>query len=158
SLRQSPATPLFQNNSGILDLIWTHTEGPWSVTPYFQYTRAYRLSAFGLISPGASTYSGAVLAKYSFNTRWSLAGRAEYLATSGGACSAAGCADTNLLYGPGSKAVSLTLTPTFQKGVFFARAEGSFVEAIDAAPGATFGAAGTARSQWRGLVETGVIF
>jgi hypothetical protein len=63
-----------------------------------------------------------------------------------------------VLYGPGSKAFSLTLTPTFQKGIFFARAEASYVDVTSAAPGSAFGVDGNAKSQFRGLIETGFIF
>jgi hypothetical protein len=63
-----------------------------------------------------------------------------------------------VLYGPGSKAVSLTLTPTYQKGVFFVRGEASYVDVMSASPGAAFGLEGDARSQFRGAVETGFLF
>lgn len=150
------ATPVFLNNSVLFNVIYTHTEGPFVITPYFQYTHVR-----GDVFPGqdsADTWSGAILAKYSFNAQWSVAGRAEYISTSTGSCSVAPCAPTNVLYGPGSKAFSLTLTPTFQKGIFFARAEGSYVDVTSASPGAAFGVDGNARSQWRGLIETGFIF
>lgn len=158
--RATFATPLFQNNSGILDLIWTHTQGPWMITPYFQYTHATSVETFGVTFAGADTYSGAILAKYSFNAHWSLAGRVEYLATSSASCplESEDCAQTNLLYGPGSKAVSVTLTPTYQKGIFFARAEASYVGVTSGTPGAEFGRDGAAGSQFRGLIETGFIF
>ena len=158
--RQSAATPLFQNNSSIVDLMWTHTQGPWMFEPYFQYTHANSVSAGGAQYAGGDTYSGAVLAKYSFNAHWSLGGRVEYIASSSTGCALESetCAETNLLYGPGSKAVSVTLTPTWQKGVFFARAEVSYVDLTDATSGAAFGQYGTATSQWRGAIETGVVF
>jgi hypothetical protein len=150
------ATPVFLNNSILFNVIYTHTEGPWAVTPYFQYTHVN-----GDIFPGqasADTWSGAILAKYSFNAQWSVAGRAEYISSSSGSCSLAPCAPTSVLYGPGSKAFSVTLTPTFQKGIFFARLEGSYVDVTSATPGFAFGVDGNAKSQFRGLVETGFIF
>ncbi|HXU98878.1 MAG TPA: outer membrane beta-barrel protein [Caulobacteraceae bacterium] len=158
--RSSPTTPLLQNNGAILNLIWTHTEGPWVVTPYFQYTRAYRVMAGGVQYAGADTWSGAVLAKYNFNSQFSLAGRVEYLASTSSSCppDTETCAQSNLLYGPGSRALSLTLTPTWQKGVFFVRAEGSYVDVMDAADGAAFGATGNTHSQFRAAVETGILF
>ncbi|HEY5290067.1 MAG TPA: outer membrane beta-barrel protein [Caulobacteraceae bacterium] len=158
--RQSAATPVFQNNSDILNLIWTHTEGAWVITPYFQYTHASAIDIGGTDYAGADTYSGAILAKYSFNAHWSLAGRVEYVASSSASCMAGDdeCAQTSLLYGPGSKAVSVTLTPTYQKGIFFVRGEASYVGITSGAPGAGFGQDGNARSQFRGLLETGFIF
>jgi hypothetical protein len=57
-----------------------------------------------------STIGGAVLANYGFTDNIFLAGRAEYIGSTGSTTD--GC--TNLMYGPGSEAWSLTLTPTFQ--------------------------------------------
>lgn len=158
--RQSAATPVFQNNSDIIDLIWTHTEGAWVITPYFQYTHASAIEVDGTDYAGADTYSGAILAKYSFNSHWSLGGRVEYIASSSASCLTDDetCVQTNLLYGPGSKAVSVTLTPTYQRGIFFARAEASYVDVTSGAPGAGFGEDGNARSQFRGLLEAGFLF
>ncbi|HEY2177161.1 MAG TPA: outer membrane beta-barrel protein [Caulobacteraceae bacterium] len=158
--RASPTTPLLQNNGAILDLMWTHTEGPWMVTPYFQYTRAYRVNAGGLQYAGANTWSGAVLAKYSFNARFSIAGRVEYIASESASCptESDACVQSNLLYGPGSRALSLTVTPTWQKGVFFVRAEGSYVDVMHAADGASFGQTGDTHSQFRAALETGILF
>ena len=56
----------------------------------------------------ASTYSGAVLASYSLTNELFLAGRAEYIASSGSDSPGT----PNLLYGAGSNAWSLTFTPT----------------------------------------------
>jgi hypothetical protein len=158
--RATFATPIFQNNSDIIDVIWAHTDGAWMIQPYFQYTHATPVESFGVTYAGADTWSGAILAKVSFNKYWSLAGRVEYLATSSAACppAAEDCLQTNLLYGPGSKAVSVTLTPTFQKGIFFARAEASYVGISSGTPGSEFGRDGLAGSQFRGLIETGFIF
>jgi hypothetical protein len=91
-----------------------------------------------------------VLAKYSFNPMFSLAGRAEYEDSSG--------SQVNLLYGPKSSAWSLTLTPTWQFKTFFIRGEASYVKLDSAAPGAGFGSAGNRDSQIRAMVETGVLF
>ncbi len=38
SIRYAYATPLFQQNSGILSINYTYSNGPWTITPYFQYT------------------------------------------------------------------------------------------------------------------------
>jgi hypothetical protein len=54
--------------------------------------------------------------------------------------------------------MSLTLTPTWQFKTFFIRGEASYTKLDDAAPGAGFGSAGTADSQTRLMVETGVLF
>jgi hypothetical protein len=145
--KSTPATPLFQNNSAIYNLIWTHTEGPLTIEPYIQYDFVHKIP--GLIPNSAYTLGGAVLARYAITESFSLAGRAEYVTSSG---------PLNLLYGPNSKAWSLTLTPTWQPNKFFVRAEASYTRAEDAVPGLIFGRNRTATSKARGLIETGVLF
>ena len=82
------------------------------------------------------------------------AGRAEYIASTGSVANGA----PNLLYGPGSTAWSVTLTPTYQEGILFVREEVSFVQANSITPGLAFGRGGNARSQARVMVEGGVLF
>lgn len=142
------ATPVTLNNGDIFNLIWTHTEGAWMVMPYLQYSHVPKYTAAGITDSG-STYGAAVLAKYTFNPMFSLAGRAEYESSSGG---------TSLLYGHKSKAYSLTVTPTVQLKTFFIRGELSYTGLSSIAPGAGFGSAGTSKSQTRAKVETGFLF
>ena len=142
------ATPLVQNNGDIFNLIWTHTEGNWEVIPYLQYMHVSAKPSIGITDSG-SHWGAAVLAKYNFSPSFALAGRAEYIASSGG---------TNMLYGPGSDAWSVTLTPTWQLKTFFIRGEVSFTQISGGAAGAMFGAAGDKDSQTRAMVETGVLF
>ncbi len=92
------------------------------------------------------------------NTEWSLGARAEYLTTTGGTCGAdANCTPTNLLYGAKSDAWSLTITPTYQKGVFFARGELSYTRIGNLEAGLGFGRDFAQRDQVRALVETGIL-
>ena len=146
-------TPLAQNNGQIYNLLFSHTSGPWTISPYIQYTTVPRVIGPGGVplTASGSTIGGAILTKYSFTPNFSLAGRLEYISSSGG---------QNLLYGAGSNAWSITVTPTYQRGVFFARAELSYVGigSGDAANGLEFGAFGNKTSQVRALVETGVDF
>lgn len=157
------ATPLFQNNQQIYNLIYTHTAGPWTFQPYLQYTHVPSLPEFG--APGsASTWGAALLMKYNFGSDstpagWRVAGfnlpiRLEYISSTGSVANGA----PNLLYGPGSNAWSITLTPTYQYKIFFARAEFSYVGAGNTTPGLAFGANGTNTSQTRGLLEVGLLF
>jgi len=155
-------TPLFQNNQQIYNLIYTRTQGPWTIQPYLQYSHVPRLEQFGG-NGSASTWGGALLASYDFGSDaapalrlpgFRLAGRLEYISSTG---SVAGGAP-NLLYGPGSAAWSLTLTPTYQHRNFFVRGELSYVGTSDTTPGAAFGASGNKGSQVRGLVELGLLF
>ncbi len=160
SHKSTTATPLLQNNGSIYNVMYSHTSGPWTVGPYFQYTTNRKITAGGATYTSSDTVSGAVLAKYSFTPEFSIAGRAEYIAASADACPAAAlnCVQSNVLYGPKSKALSLTLTPTYQKGIFFIRGEGSLVSLSKVAPGAGFGTTGTDKTQVRALIETGFLF
>ena len=53
---------------------------------------------------------------------------------------------------------SLTLTPTRQSGIFFARAEGSYVHAHGVVDGFGLGQDLDQHSEVRGLIEAGIIF
>ena len=83
-----------------------------------------------------------------------MAGRFEYISSSGGVASNS----VNMLYGPGSAAWSLTATPTYQYQKFFTRADLSFVQATNMTPGYGFGSLGTLGTQTRGVVEIGFLF
>jgi hypothetical protein len=145
---ESFITPLLQNNQQIYNLIYTRTDGPWTLQPYVQYSHVPENPAIGIDASG-ETWSGALLAIYNIAPHWNLAGRVEYVDTTGQA---------NLLYGRRSDAWSLTLTPTFQYRVFFVRGEASYVAAGHVtAHDAAFGMAGTSTNQFRALLETGVI-
>ena len=146
-------TSYFSNNGSIFNIIYTYNSAPWTITPYFQYTNVPG-NAFLGAPHGASTYGGAVLASYAFNDNLSLAGRWEYIASTGSVASGA----ANLLYGPGSDAVSFTLTPTYQQGIYFLRADASVVDLSGTTPGLAFGKTGTTKTQGRLVVEAGVIF
>jgi hypothetical protein len=146
--KTSFATPLAQNNGQVYNLIWTHTQGAWVVQPYLQLTHIPRLESVG-VPDSAQTFGGAVLTKYSFTPNFSLAGRVEYIDSSG---------STNLLYGPKSNAWSLTLTPTWQVKWFFIRGEVSYTRIDKMTPGAGFGSDGLADSQTRAMVEAGFLY
>lgn len=144
----SLVTPLAQNNSQIYDLIYSYTSGQLTISPTVQFTHVPKDLNIGLLD-SASTYGVALATKFAFNTYWSITGRAEYIDTIGG---------TNVAYGPGSNAWSLTLTPTYQRGIFFARGEASLVVADNITEGSAFGQDGMSHSQGRLLIETGVLF
>lgn len=145
--------PLAQNNGDIFNLIYTRTSGPWTVSPYLQFTNVSANAAIG-IARNASTTGGALLVSYALNDDWKIAARAEYIGSSGSLA----LESPSLLYGPGSNAWSLTITPTWQRGIFFARGEASYVSAGSAAPGSVFGPNLDKTSQARLLLEAGVLF
>lgn len=147
------ATPLFLNNEQIYNLIYTYSKGNWMVQPYFQYTDVPTNPSIG-ITQGAGTKGGAVLATYNFKRGFAMSVRPEYIKTTGSAANGA----INLLYGPGSGAFGLTLTPCFHKDAFFLRGDFAIVHATDMTAGAAFGPAGLSANQPRGVVEAGFMF
>jgi len=151
--RTSVAAPFLQSNSEIFNLIYTHTDGPWTITPYLQYTNVPRNTDIG-IAQSASTFGGALLASYAVDSSFSLAGRVEYIDSNGNAAEGA----PSLLYGPGSKAWSITLTPTYQYKLLFVRGDLSYVKASSTTPGYAFGSDFSKTSQSRLVVEAGILF
>lgn len=149
----STVTPLLQNNGQIYNLIYTHLAGPWTLTPYLQYTRVPSSIHLGILR-SASTMGGALLASYAFDSRFSVGGRAEYIRADGRMDDGT----PNLLYGPGSKAWSLTLTPTYQYNVLFVRGELSYVKASGTTPGLALGRSLDRNAQSRVMLEAGVLF
>ncbi len=147
------ATPLYQNNSDIYDLIYTHTAKRWMIEPYFQYTYVPLDVKIG-VDRATATQGEAVLGSYSLAHYLTMAGRVEYISSTGSIHNGA----VNLLYGPGSRAWSLTLTPTYQKKAFFVRGELSVTQAANYTPGDAFGPKNLNSNQTRGVVETGFMF
>lgn len=148
------ATPATLANSQVFNLIYAHTSGKWLFNPYLQYTHVPSNSVTAAVAPfggsgSGSTYGGALLVKYSATPMFSISARGEYIKSKGSA---------NLLYGPRSKAWSLTVTPTYQQGVFFLRGEASYVTAVSAVPGFAFGLDGLHRHQARFAGEIGMLF
>ena len=145
------ATPLTLNNSSIYNLIYTYSKGSWVVQPYFQYTDVPTNTKIGIVQ-GASTKGGALLLTRNFKRGFSISPRIEYIKSSGGANA------VNLLYGPGSGAFALTVTPTYKKNAFFIRGDLAVVHATDMTAGAGFGMAGLSANQPRGVIEAGFMF
>jgi len=149
---QNLATPI-QNDGMLYNLIYTYTKGSWIIQPYMQYSDV-PTNLKGGIPRGASTWGGAILASRVLKKGFSLTGRWEYISSSGNAAANS----ANLLYGPGSAAWSLTMTPTYQYKKFFTRTDISFVQATNTTSGDAFGTFGTNTSQTRGVVELGFMF
>ena len=161
----STRSPRFQfatinslQNSSIISVNYTYANGPWIISPYFQYTNVARREGYLTAIEGAETWGGALLAGYAFNENFGLAGRLEYIAQSGNPGVLTGTGSTSVLYGPGSSAFSFTITPTFTWDRYFVRGEFATVQAYDVTPGFGFGRDGSKRSQERYLVETGFTF
>jgi hypothetical protein len=151
----SLATPIVQNNDQQLDnLIYSYTSGAWTLQGYYQYATAKANAALGYTKPGTTNGFGG-LANYAVpNTSFNLSGRVEYISSSGSATDGS----PNVLYGPGSKAWSLTFTPSYQAGVLFTRAEVSVVQASSIVKGMGLGPVGKNSEQFRLAIETGILF
>ena len=141
------ATPLGQNDGTIFNLIFNAPIGKWTITPYLQYNT---VPNDPLTGASGSMWGGALIAKYSFTPEWSLAGRAEYESSSGGY--------NMTFFGPSSNAFSLTVTPTYQKGIFFGRVELSYTHVGSGTPGDLFGHDFDHTEQVRGMLEGGFVF
>ena len=152
TVRQTLATPV-QNNGSMYAMIYTYTKGNWIIQPYYQYGGVPTNPKVGVVH-GASTDGGAVLVSHTFKHGFSLAARGEYIGSTGSAAQNS----VNLVYGPGSAAWSVTLTPTLQYQRFFTRGDLSFVRANSFTLGDVFGTTGTNPNQPRGVIELGFLF
>jgi len=149
---QTLVTPV-QNNGSILNVIYTFTKGPWIVQPYFQLTDVPTNPSIGIVN-GAETRGAALLMSHVFKHGFSLAGRGEYIASTGSLAAHS----VNLMFGPGSAGGSVTMTPTFQYGGFFFRGDLGWVGASSVTPGYTFGSMGMNNNQFRAVGEIGFMF
>lgn len=149
---QTLATPV-QNNGSMYAVIYTYSKAPWIIQPYWQYSSVPTNAKIGVVK-GAATDGGAILLSRAFKHGFSLAGRWEYISSTGKASENA----VNLLYGPGSKGTSITATPTFQYGGFFVRGDVSYVHVSDITSGLAFGQGGNLKSQPRAMAEIGFLF
>jgi hypothetical protein len=151
----SIASPYQLDNSDIVNLIYTYNNAPWTISPYFQYTHNKHSTIYNAgTTKDADTWGGAVLANYSINDNWNIAGRIEYVGSDGSSTDGT----VNVLFGPGSSAWSFTVTPTYQFGIYFARLEGSYVTASSVNSGDGFGKFGKSSDQARLVVEAGIAF
>jgi len=168
---QNLATPV-QNNGSLHTVIYTYTKGAWIVQPYFQYSNVPTNTNVGVFK-GASTTGGALSVSRAFKNGFALPGRFEYITSSGGTAEIAESDDfkarteatgivvpaVNLLgYGAGSSAYTVTVTPTYQKGGFFFRADMAYVGVSNYTSGDVFGTLGKDSGQFRAVGEFGFIF
>jgi hypothetical protein len=150
-------TPIAQNNSQIVNAIYTYKSQNWSVVPYLQYTHVPSNPSLGILADGSTT-GAAVLTNYRFPNKYpgifSLPFRVEYISSSGKGNPNA----PNLLYGAGSAAWSATITPTFQYERVFIRGELSYVQLVNSSSGFAFGSNASATNQTRVMIETGILY
>jgi len=150
---QTLATPV-ENNGSMYAVIYTYNKGSWIVQPYWQYTNV-PTNLKANVAKSNSTNGVAILVNHSFKKGFSLPVRWEYI---GSSAKQNDLSAVNLMYGPGSKGTSFTVTPTFQKGGFFFRGDLGYVHVSDITPGLAFGKNGDLKSQFRAMAEFGFIF
>ena len=146
------------DSSEIYGLEYEHSSGPWMIEPYVQYMHTPKSPLLN-VNHSFSNYGAAVLADYSITNTISLAGRVEYLDVGGhpGETLNSTSVASSLTDLPAdSHAWSITVTPTYQDGGFFARADLSYVTA--SAPSGYGLSGGTNTTQLRGMLETGFMF
>ena len=115
------------------------SDAPWTVGPYVQYQTQ---------SGNGDEWGVGLLASYQFTPEWSLNGRVEYEDSSNNS--------GLFVYGPGSSAFSATITPTWQKGIFFIRGELSYASLGSNSLG--FGKLDNKNDTFRAMLETGISF
>jgi len=150
-------------NESIYNIMFTRTMGPWTVNPYVQYTKTPSSSFYGY--KGVDSWGAALLLNYAFDSKSKLSGvslpfRVEYLSSQGSSNSPF---QPNILFAPGAKSWSFTVTPTYQYKQYFVRAEASYVTATHIDPyafflGTAYGTSGDKKDQIKGIIETGVAF
>jgi hypothetical protein len=143
-------------NKRLYNALITYAAGKWTFSPYALWVVSPASKALGYTSQERA-FGGVCNVDYAFSSQWSLPVRIEY-GTSG---SSPGdiSPNANLLgFGPGSRAWTYTLTPTYRRGIFFTRAEASLVDLSNAAVGLAFGADGRLPNQFRTVLESGVQF
>ena len=143
-------------NKRLFNPLVTYTIGKWQFQPYLLWIESPASTALGYTS-AEHAFGTAFMGTYSLSSTWSLPFRVEY--GKNGSTSSDTSPNANLLgYGPGSSAWTYTLTPTYRKGVFFARAEAADVNVANITPGTAFGTGGTQSNQFRTGLEAGLQF
>jgi Putative beta-barrel porin-2, OmpL-like. bbp2 len=143
-------------NKRLYNPLLTYTTGKWQFQPYLLWVESPASKALGYAN-AEHAFGGVFMGTYSLSSTWSLPFRVEY--GKNGSTRSDTSPNANLLgYGPGSSAWTYTLTPTYRKGVFFARAEASDVNVANLTPGTAFGTGGTQSNQVRTGLEAGLQF
>jgi len=143
-------------NKRLYNPLLTYTTGRWQFQPYLLWVESPASKVLGYTT-AEHAFGSVFMVTYTLSSIWSLPFRVEY--GKNGSTSSDTSPNANLLgYGPGSSAWTYTLTPTYRKGVFFARAEASDVNVANLAPGTAFGTDGSQPNQFRTGLEAGLQF
>jgi hypothetical protein len=114
-------------NKAEYDLMIAKQFGKLQILPYLLWINSPASAANNYAST-ETAFAQAFLANYAFGGNWSIAARFEALQDSSSAADAGANADL-IGFGPGSNAVTYTLTPQYKAGSLTTRAEYSLVNA-----------------------------
>jgi hypothetical protein len=143
-------------NKQLFNPMLTYSTGKWQFLPYLLWVKSPKSAALGYMNE-EHAFGAVFMSTYTLSPTWSLPFRVEY--GKNGSTPSDTSPNANLLgYGPGSSAWTYTSTPTYRRGVFFARAEASDVNVTNFTPGTVFGASGTQSNQFRTGLEAGLQF
>jgi len=153
------------DNSDFYLLGYSYTGSRWSMFAYLQYQKLLSAKYFSNSSNG-SMYGASVDGNYSFTKRFSLSARLDYMAYSDnpniatpvdyfGTSGSTVLAGNGLGYGPGSRAISVTLTPMYQYKHWFIESDISYIDAYKYTTGDAFGEHGTQPGQFVAMINTG---
>lgn len=140
-------------NKSEYDLMYANTFGKFVLTPYVLWVSSPAVAAYSY--GNESAFVASLLGTYNFTSQYSLGFRFESISNDSAVDDLNANADL-IGYGPGSAATSMTFTPTYKSGPFFARFEWSHVNVTNLLPGLGFGTGGDAAAQNRYIVEVGV--
>ncbi|WP_238323834.1 outer membrane beta-barrel protein [Acidithiobacillus caldus] len=152
------------DNSDFYLLGYNYSGSALNLFAYLQYQRLTNGAQLGNPGGDGNQYGASIDANYAFTPNYSISARLDYMAYSDAAPVAtpafyndAGTVlqGNEMGYGPGSRAVGLTLTPIYQVKHWFIEGELSYVHAYHIAPGEAFGQNGNQPNQFVAMINTG---
>jgi hypothetical protein len=136
-------------NSTMLGGYYDFSAGSLKLVPEVQYAYARPDHIIG-IDKFTSNLGAVLISDYRFgDTPWSLGGMVFYYRNNGG---------FGWYLNPHSAGLGLGLTPTWQRGHVFARAELAMIHLTSIGNGEAFGNDGNQRNQFTGILEAGFLF
>ncbi|MGK9451193.1 outer membrane beta-barrel protein [Acidithiobacillus caldus] len=147
------AASSYLNNSDFYLLGYNYSGNRWNVFGYLQYQKLLATRRGG--RSHGDQYGASIDANYAFTPHYSLSTRVDYIAYSDQA--AVANPNNGMGYGPGSRAVSLTLSPIYQYKHWFAEGDLSYVHVYHYQTGDVFGQNGTAPNQFVAMVNVGFL-
>lgn len=148
------------DNSDFYLLGYNYSGSVLNMFAYLQYQKLINGAQFGNAGGDGDQYGASIDANYAFTPNYSLSARLDYMAYSDTPSFYYGGQSTTLVgnelgYGPGSRAVGLTLTPIYQVKHWFIEGELSYVHAYHITPGEAFGQNGNQPNQFVAMINTG---